>query len=139
MPAQKPTGRTRPSNDPVHALGQELAAAFKALFTIEGVEGVGQPVTVIDAGDLPPDFLGFVERLRGGATEVDEEMLLITIAASQVRRRKREPALERLRQALVILCRYATDKGVSAGDVAVVLDAAKRQVTSQARKPKARR
>jgi len=139
MTAQKPTGRTRPSNDPVLALGQELAAVFEALFTIEGVEGVGQPVTVIDAGDLRPDFLGFIERLRGGAIEVDEEMLLITIAASQVRRRKRESALERLRQALGILCRYAADKGIPAGEVAVVLDEAKLRLQPEGKKPRARK
>ncbi|MCI0456878.1 MAG: hypothetical protein L0Z62_07865, partial [Gemmataceae bacterium] len=112
------------------------AGAIKALLTIEGVEGIGQPVTVLTLGDLPPEFLGFVERLRGGGIEVDEEMVVITLANSQRRRRTKEPARERFRQALLLLCRYATEKGVPAAAVATLLDEAKRKLSPQARKSK---
>ena len=44
-------------------LSEEIGEAIRSLITIEGVEGIGKPVTVISPGDLPPEFLGFVERL----------------------------------------------------------------------------
>lgn len=106
-------------------IGKELAAAVQALLTIEGVEGIGQPVTVIHPGDLRPQFLGFIERLAGGAIEPNDEMLLVTLAALRRRRRRGEAALERIRQAVSVLCRYAQEKGASAADVAAVLDEAK--------------
>jgi hypothetical protein len=96
--------------------------------TIEGVTGIGEPVAVISPGDLPPDFLGFVERLRAGAIELHEEMILITIRAPRSRRRKKNPVLERVRQALLVLCRHATDNGVSAEDVRVLLDEVRRRL-----------
>jgi hypothetical protein len=65
----------------------ELAGALRALLTIQGVEGIGQPVTLLTPGVLPPDLLGFVEQLRAGPIELDEEMILITIPASRGRRR----------------------------------------------------
>jgi hypothetical protein len=32
---------------------EEIRAAIPSLLTIEGVEGIGEPVTVISPGDLP--------------------------------------------------------------------------------------
>ena len=61
-------------------------------------------------------------------------MPLITLAGSQKRRRRREPVLERIREALQILSRYATDKGVSAGDMLALLDELKRQLSRQAKR-----
>ncbi len=110
----------------------ELAGALRDLMMIEGVEGIGQPVTVISPGDLAPEFLGFVERLRAGAIELDEEMILITIS-SQGRGRNQRPILERLRQALFVLCRYAADNGVSTEDVGVLLDEARRKLGAAGR------
>jgi hypothetical protein len=124
-PRKKHKGRTSPKDDPGDILGAQLADALVALLTIEGVEDIGKPVTVISPDDLPPDFLGFIERLRGGAIELEEEMLLLTLAPLPGRRRKRELALERLRQALAVLCRHATEKGVSAAEIAAVLEEAK--------------
>jgi hypothetical protein len=128
-----PRGQSRPAGAPGL---DELTGALRALLTIPGVEGVGQPVTLISPADLPPDVLGFVERLRGGPIEIDEEMLLITLAGSHGRRRKREPVVERLRQALILLSRYATDKGAFAGDVLALLDETKRRLSRQARRSK---
>jgi hypothetical protein len=138
----KPAAPTKPSDDPLRGLSQELTKVIAALLTVEGVEGIGQPLTILTPWDLPADFLGFVERLRGGAIERDEDMLLITLPSPRGRRRKRKPgsatarqALEHLRKALLVLLRYATDRGVSADDVAAVLDEAKRQLRSKKRKP----
>lgn len=118
-------------------VGKELAAAVQALLTIEGVEGIGQPVTVIDPGELRAEFLAFIERLRGGAIELDEELLVVNLAAIRRRRRwKQEPALERLRQALFVLCRYAQQKGTSAADVIAALDEAKRKLSLLPRRRK---
>jgi hypothetical protein len=106
-----------------------LTAAIRSLFTIEGVEGIGEPVTVLSPTDLPPDVLGFVERLRAGPIELDDEMLFITLAGLRGRPRRGEPVVERLREALLLLCRYATDNGVAAGDVWALLDETKRRVS----------
>jgi hypothetical protein len=64
----------------------ELAEMVHSLLTVEGVEGIGQPVTLITPGDLPPDILCLLERLCGGAIDIDEEMFLITLARSRRRR-----------------------------------------------------
>jgi hypothetical protein len=125
QPAQPAAVR---DDDRLDRFVDELAGAFRALLTIEGVEGIGQPVTVISPGDLPPEFLGFVERLRAGAIELDEETILITIPASRGRRRKTHPVRERLRQSLHFLCRYATDKGVSVEDLGALPDEARRKL-----------
>jgi hypothetical protein len=98
------------------------------LFTIPGVEGIGQPVTVLSPYDLPPDFLGFVERLRAGAVEEDEEMVLLTIPISRGRRRGEHPVANRLRRSFLLLCRHALESGVPAADVVALLDGAKRTV-----------
>jgi uncharacterized protein (UPF0371 family) len=98
-------------------LMKELTSAIGALLTIEGVEGIGQPITVINPGDLRPDLLGVIERLRGGPIRLNEEMLLITFAVSQAQRRKRNLALDRLSRSLLLLCRYAMKQGVSTEDV----------------------
>ena len=93
-----------------HALGLEkLVGEICGLLNIEGVEGIGQPVTLLSAGDLPPKFLGFVERLRGGWIEGDEEMLLITLSAPGTDRR-RKSALERFQEAVVLLGCYVREK-----------------------------
>jgi len=126
------------SDDSAGDLIEELAAAIQAVLTVESVEGIGQPVTVIDPGGLRPDFLGFIERLRGGAIEIDEEMLLITLAEPRGRRRKKALALHRLRQTLVLLCRYVMDQGVTIDDVVAVLDEATRKLIPQARMSKER-
>ena len=107
-------------------LFEEIREAIQSLLTIEGVEGIGEPVTVISPGDLPPEFLGFVERLRAGASELDEEMIVITIRAGQGRRWKKNPILDRVRRALLALCRHARDKGVSAEAVCGLLDEVRR-------------
>jgi hypothetical protein len=103
-------------------LVEEISEAIRSLLTIEGVEGIGKPVTVISPGDLPPEFLGFVERLRAGAIERNEEMILITIRAGRGRRWKKNPILERVRRILLVLCSHATDSGVSAEEVSELLD-----------------
>ncbi|MFI5457754.1 MAG: hypothetical protein ACHRXM_20115 [Isosphaerales bacterium] len=53
-------------------MSEEISEAIRSLLTIEGVEGIGKPVTVISPGDLPPELPGFVERCRAGAIELDE-------------------------------------------------------------------
>src|SRR4051794_30801863 len=87
-------------------LGDGLSGVLDALFSIEGVEGVGQDVTVLRPWDLPPHLLGFVELLRAGAIERDEEIILITVPPTGGRRRKKQLVLERVRQSLLLLCRY---------------------------------
>jgi hypothetical protein len=72
-------------------LFEEISEAIRSLMTIKGVEGIGKPVTVISPGDLLPEFLGFIERLRAGAIELDEEMILVTIRAGRGRRWKKNP------------------------------------------------
>lgn len=111
-------------------LVDELAGSLKALLAIEGVEGVGQPVTVLSPGDLPPHLLGFVELLRAGAVEDDEEMVILTIAMPR-RRRKEHHTLERVRQALLLLCRYAQGKGTPIEEIEAVLDEARRGLRSR--------
>jgi hypothetical protein len=37
-------------------LSEEISEAIRSLLTIEGVKGIGKPVTVISPGDLPPSF-----------------------------------------------------------------------------------
>jgi hypothetical protein len=115
-------------------LFEEIGEAIRSLLTIEGVEGVGKPVTVISPGDWPPEFLGFVERLRAGAIELDEEMIVITIRAGRGRRWKKSPVLERVRRALLALCRHATDNGVSAEEVSGLLDEVRRGLGTPKRK-----
>lgn len=104
---------------------EDLAGAIRELLSIPGVEDIGQPVTLISPGDLPMDMLAFVERLRGGFIEVDEEMLLITIPESSVRGRRpvTDPTVERIRDALIILCRYATTKGLAPFTLRTLLEA----------------
>jgi hypothetical protein len=107
----------------------ELTSAIGALLTIEGVEGVGQPVTVINPGDLRLDFLGFIERLRGGHIKLNEEMLLITFTVSQAKRRKRNPALDRLRSSLLLISSYAMKQGISTEDVLALFDETKHKLS----------
>jgi hypothetical protein len=115
-------------------LFEEISEAIRSLLAIEGVEGIGKPVTVISPGDLPPEFLGFVERLRAGAIELDEEMIVITIRAGRSRRWKKSPILERVRRALLTLCRHATDNGVSAEEVSGLLDEVRQGLGTPKRK-----
>jgi hypothetical protein len=110
-------------------LMKELTSAISALLTIEGVEGVGQPVTVINPGDLQPDLLGVIERLRGGPIKLNEEMLLITFAVSQAQRRKGNPALDRLRSSLLLISRYAMKQGISTEDVLALFDETKHKLS----------
>jgi hypothetical protein len=110
-------------------LMKELTSAISALLTIEGVEGVGQPVTVINPGDLQPDLLGVIERLRGGPIKLNEEMLLITFAVSQAQRRKGNPALNRLRSSLLLISRYAMKQGISTEDVLALFDETKHKLS----------
>jgi hypothetical protein len=112
---------------------EEISEAIRCLVTIEGVEGIGEPVTVISPGDLSLEFLGFVERLRAGATEHDEEMIVITIRAGQGRGWKKNPILERVRRALLALCRHATGNGVSAEEVSGLLDEVRRGLATPKR------
>jgi hypothetical protein len=133
-PLDVKSGRLTLPEAPVRTLGlDQLVGAIQSLLTIQGVEGIGQPVALLSPADLPPDVLGFVERLRGGCIEGDEEMLLITLAGSRRRRRGRKSVLERLREALMLLCRYAMDQGVTAGDLMALLDEAKCQVSRKTR------
>ena len=74
------------ANDPALA---ELIGAIRDLLTIEGVEGIGQPVMLLSLADLPSDVLGVVERLKGGCIEVGEEMLIVTLSRSSGRGGKR--------------------------------------------------
>jgi hypothetical protein len=135
--AQKPRKHSLDAaNDTASLAG--LTEAIRALLTIEGVEGVGQPVMLLSLADLPPDFLGFVERLRGGCIEDDEEMLVITLAGSTRPHRGKETVLARLRQAVTLLSRHARDKGATPGDVIALLDEVKRGLSWRTRKPKGR-
>ena len=87
--ARRPRRQARDSKPPRAAddeadrtpLDDDLLRALREVFAIPGVDGIGQPVTVLSPYDLPPDFLGFVERLRAGAIEEDEELVLVTIPA----------------------------------------------------------
>jgi hypothetical protein len=76
----------------------------------------------------PPDLMGFVKRLRAGAVEEGEEMVLVTVPAPRGRHREGHPVADRLRRALSILCCHALDRGVPAGEVLALLDGAKRSV-----------
>ena len=126
---QAPDHPSAAREDADHALGvDKLIGAIQTLLTIEGVEGVGQPVTLISPADLPPDFLGFVERLRAGAVELDEEILFITLPGPRKGRRKSAIVLDRVREALAILIHHAVDQGVSADNLSAALDAAKRRL-----------
>lgn len=107
-----------------------LAGEIESLLALEGVEGIGLPVTLLSPADLPPDLLGFVERLRGGAIELDEEMLLIILTGSRSRSRN-DTVLKRLQQALLVLGRYAMEKGVPTDDILTLLDKTKRQLSRQ--------
>jgi hypothetical protein len=115
-------------------LFEEISEAIRSLLTIEGVEGIGKPVTVISPGDLPPEFLGFVERLRAGAIELDEEMVVITIRAGRGRRWKKNPILERVRRTVLALCLHATEGGVSAEEMSGLLDEVRRGLGTPKRK-----
>ena len=88
-------------------LTDDLLRALRGFFSIPGVEGIGQPVTVISPSDLPTDLLGLVERLRAGAVEIDEEMILMTIPTPRGRRRGRHPVADRLRRSFLLLCHHA--------------------------------
>ena len=121
-----------------HSSVNELTGMIHSLLTVEGVEGIGEPVTLITPGDLPPDFLCLIERLCGGAIENDEEMILITLANSRRDRQHSDPILERLQQAILLLGRHVIDKGVAVGDVVALLDAVKDQLTRYAKKAKTR-
>jgi hypothetical protein len=133
---KEPAGREQRGDNAFRGLSKELGEAIRALLTIEGVEGIGKPVTLISPADLPPDFLGFVERLRAGPIELDEEMLLITLAGSGKRGRRRKPANERVRQALVVLGRFALDQDMTTSDVMALFDEAKRKLSRSRCKPK---
>ena len=113
-------------------LGDDLVRALREFFSIPGVEGIGQPVTVISPSDLPPDLLGLVERLKAGAVEVDEEMILLTIPTPRGRHRGRHPVAHRLRRSFLLPCQHALKSGVPAGDVIALLDGAKRAVVARA-------
>ena len=123
-----------------HDLGMEqLTEAILALMTIEGIEGVGQPVMLISPADLPLDFLGLIERLRGGTIEVDDEMLLITLASGRKQRRARRSAKQRLREALMLLGCHAIDHGVVPDDVLAVFDQTKHKLSKKSTSPKDRK
>ena len=107
-------------------LSDDLLQALRGLFTIPGVKGIGQPVTVLSPYDLPPDFLGFVERLRAGAVEGGEEMVLLNITTSRGRSRGGHPVANRLRRSFLLL--HALESGFPAADVTALLDGAKRTV-----------
>jgi hypothetical protein len=62
-----------PDGNNQEPLADDLLRALRGILSIPGVEGIGQPVTVISPSDLPPDFLGLVERLRAGAVEEDND------------------------------------------------------------------
>lgn len=109
----------------------DLAEAVRSFLTIEGVDGVGQPVTRISPGDLPPDLLGFVERLRGGAVETEDEMLLLTLPAGSPLAVSPDAVAHRLRAAFAVLCDYAAGHGLSADVVAAVF----RQASGSAADP----
>ena len=109
------------ANDPALA---ELIGAIRALLTIEGVEGIGQPVMLLSLADLPSDVLGVVERLKGGCIEVDEEMLIVTLSRSSGRGKK--AVLRRLRKAFILLSRHAKNNGATREDVMALLDDVKR-------------
>jgi hypothetical protein len=115
----------------------DLAGMIHSLLSVEGVEGIGKPIILISPSDLPLDVLCLVERLRGGAIESDEEMILITLAGSRGRRRC-DPILKRLEQVILLLGRDAIDKGVTVGDVVALLDTVKSQLNRSAKKTKNR-
>ena len=92
---------------------------------------------LLSLADLPPDILGFVERLRGGCIEDDEEMLVITLAHSPRPHRRKEAVLARLRQAVILLGRHAKDKGATAGEVMAVLDQVKSELSRPAKRTNA--
>jgi len=127
--AKPPT--TDPHGTDQDPLADDLVRALQGILSIPGVEGIGRPVTVLSPSDLPPDFLGLVERLRAGAVEVDEEMILLTIPTSRGRRRGRHPVADRLRRSFLLLCRHAPESGLPAGDLIALLDAAKRGVVAR--------
>ena len=105
----------------------ELTGAIRALLTIEGVQGIGEPVTLLSLPDLPPDILGVIERLQGGGIEVGEEMLIVTLSRSSGRGKK--AVLRRLREALILLGRHARNNGATCEDVVTLLDDVKRVLT----------
>ncbi len=127
MPRKKNPGPPSDDRNPESDDGRfhDLAGAIRDLISIPGVEDIGQPVMLISPGDLPMDLLALVERLRGGFIEVDEEMLLITLPESSVLGRGPEtnPVVARIREALLILCRYAAAKGVSPEVMRTLLEA----------------
>lgn len=127
--AKPPT--TDPDGTDQDPLADDLLRALRGFLSIPGVEGIGRPVTVLSPSDLPPDFLGLVERLRAGAVEADEEMILLTIPTPLGRRRGKHPVADRLRRSLLLLCRHALESGVPAGDLIALLDAAKRGVVAR--------
>jgi hypothetical protein len=136
MAWRKPNRSAAPRNAPDDGTDQgllpdELLQVLRGLLTIPGVEGIGQPVTVLSPFDLPPDFLGFVERLRAGAVEEDKEMVLLTIPTSRGRSRGKHPVTNRLRRSFLLLCRHALQSGVPAVDVMALLDGAKRIVSAK--------
>jgi len=96
--ARPPT--TDPDGTDQDPLADDLLRALRGILSITGAEGIGQPVTVLSPSDLPPDFPSFVERLRAGAVEVDEEMILLTIPTPRGRRREQHPVADRLRRSL---------------------------------------
>jgi hypothetical protein len=127
-PAGRPLAMNAVSDD--HAgegLADELCDAIRSLLTIQGVEGIGQPVTVLTPDDLPPDLLGFIERLRGGPIELDEEMILLNLPPRR-QRCKELPAADRLRRALLLLGQYALDQGVCAEALSKLFDEARRKL-----------
>jgi hypothetical protein len=126
--AKLPT--TGPHGTDQDPLGDGLVRSLRGFFSIPGVEGIGQPVTVLSPSDLPPDFLGFVERLRAGAVEVDEKMILLTVPTSRRRRRGQHPVSDQLRRSF-LLCHYALKSGVPTGDLIALLDGAKRAVLAR--------
>ena len=122
---------TDPDGTDRDPLAADLLRALRGFFPIPGAEGIGQPVTVLSPSGLPPDLLGLVERLRAGAVEVEEEMILLTIPTPRGRRRGRHPVAHRLRRSFLLHCQHALESGVPAGDVIALLDGATRAVVAR--------
>lgn len=85
------------------------------------------------------DLLGFMERLRGGWIENDDEMLLLTLREPSTRRQKQDALAHRLRLAFAILCEYGAAQGVSPEALESLFQAANRPAVGQAKKTKAKR
>lgn len=102
---------------------ETIADALAKLMTIPGVEGVGEPVTVIIPDDLPPDFMGFIERLAGGYIESNQECLLISIPGQtdQIGNQGTQCVANRIKKAMLVLCQFGLEKGVETKEVKKII------------------